>query len=158
MPKISIQGRLIDFPNSGTSPNYAPAIIDFAQAVADALAGVAGSYDVPPSVVALPSDVNNSISIPLLTFPTAAVRSAFIRYAIYRTSDTTTEAETGTLEIIYNTTLGTWQMSREAVGTDTKSVFTVTNIGQVQLTTTAIGGTYSGGTLSYVASAILQSE
>lgn len=155
---ITIQGQIIEFPSSAQSPNWAEPVIEFAEAVEGALSGLAGSFDVPPQVYTLTSDVNTNLDIPLLSFPTSNVRSAFIRYAIYRTSDTTTEAETGTLDVIYNATLGSWQICREAVGTDTKAIFNITNTGQVQMTTTAIGGTYVTGTLSYLAQAILQSS
>lgn len=156
--QVVVGGEIIEFPSSGAQANWSPPLIQFAQAVSGVLASVAGAYDVPAQILTLSSDVNTSLNIPLLTFPTTNVRSAFIRYAIYRLSDTTTESETGTLEIIYNNATGAWQISREAVGTDTNSTFTVTNVGQVQITTTAIGGVYDTGTLSYVASAILQTE
>ncbi len=114
MSQIIIQGQIIEFPNSGGSPNWAPAVIEFAEAVEGALAGVAGTYDVAPQVYDIASDVNTLVNVPLLTFPVANVRSAFIRYAIYRVSDTITESETGTLEIVYNNLTGTWQISRES--------------------------------------------
>jgi hypothetical protein len=155
---ITIQGRVIEFPSSAASPNWAGPVVEFAEAVEDALSGVAGAYDVSPQVYTLSSDVNTNVDVPLLNFPTSNVRSAFIRYAIYRTSNTTVEAETGSLEIVYNSNAGTWQSCREAVGNDTKLTFNVTNAGQVQFSTTAIGGTYSTGTLTYTAQAILQSS
>ncbi len=158
MSQITVQGQIIEFPNSGASPNWAPAVIEFAEAVEGALAGVAGTYDVAPQVYDIASDINTLVNVPLLTFPVANVRSAFIRYAIYRRSNTTTESETGTLEIVYNNLTGTWQISREGTGTDNGITFTVTNVGQVQFSTTAIGGVYAEGTLSYGASAILQAE
>jgi hypothetical protein len=153
---IIIQGKTIEFPSSAQSPNWSEGIIDFANAVSDALSGVVGTYDVPPQTYAIVSDVNSNVNVPALTFPTATVRGAFVRYAFYRTSDTATEAETGTLTLLYNSAAGTWQISRDAVGTVTKLSFTVTNIGQVQLSTTAIGGTYQSGKLTYSAQAILQ--
>lgn len=153
---ITIQGKIIQFPSSAQSPNWATPIIEFAEAVEAALAGLAGAYDVSPQIYTVSSDVNTNVDVPLLSFPTSNVRGAYIRYSFYRTSDSATEAETGTLDIVYNSAAGSWQMAREAVGTDTKLTFNVTNAGQVQFTTTAIGGTYVSGVLSYTAQALLQ--
>lgn len=156
--QIVVGGEIIEFPSSGAQANWSPALIQFAEATAGVLAGVAGSYDVSPQIYSIVSDVNTNVNVPLLTFPIANVRSAMIRYAIYRVSDTTTEAETGVVEIVYNNATSSWQISREATGTDNGLTFSVTNVGQVQFSTTAIGGTYTSGTLSYAATAILQAE
>lgn len=160
MPKITIQGTVINFPDSGASPNWAPSIIDFAEAVQDALAGVTGSYDVPPQVLSIPSEINTNVSIPRLTFPVSEVRSVIVTYAIYRESTDTNEAEAGELEFVYDTLAGEWILNREAVGTDVVNVtFDVTNTGQVRFSTSAMeSGSYQEGTLSYQAKAILQSE
>lgn len=152
---ITIQGNIIEFPTSADSPNWASAIVDFAQAVEDALSGLAGTYDVAPQVYTISSDINSATDVPLLSFPTANVRGAFIRYALYRTSNTTTEVECGNLEVVYNTGAGSWQISRDAVGTNSTVTFTITNTGQVQFESTAIGGTYSTGKLTYSAQAML---
>lgn len=155
---INIKGTPISFPSSGESPNWGPAIIEFAKAVEETLSAVAGTYDVAPQVFDLTSDVNTNLDIPLLSFPTTSVRGAFIRYAIFRQSDTVTETESGSLEIVYDSDAATWYMSREAVGSDTALTFNITAAGQVQLSTTAIGGTYSDGKLTYVAQAVLQND
>lgn len=154
---LTIQGKIIDFPSSAQSPNWASALVEFAEAVEAALDGVAGDYDVAPEILTISSDVNTLVDIETLSFPTANVRGAFIRYAFERSSDTTTEVETGSLDIIYNDDTGSWQSSREAVGTDTGLTFTVTNTGQVQYSTTAIGGTFVSGALTYTAQALLKS-
>lgn len=160
MPKITIQGTVINFPNSGASPNWAPSIIDFAEAVEGALESVTGSYDVPPQVLAIPSEINTNVSIPRLTFPVSEVRSVIVTYAIYRESTDANEAEAGELEFVYDTLAGEWILNREAVGTDVVNVtFDVTNTGQVRFSTSAMeSGSYREGTLSYQAKAILQSE
>lgn len=156
MPDITIQGEVISFPDSAQSPNWSPPLIQFAEAVEDALSGIVGQYDVAPQVYTIASDVNTNVDIPLLSFATSAVRGVYIKYSIYRSSNTTIEAETGMLMLVYNSFAGSWQISREAIGTDTKLTFNVTNGGSVQYTTTAIGGTYASGKLSYSASTLLQ--
>jgi hypothetical protein len=83
--QITIQGTVIDFPSSGQSPNWAPAIIEFAQAVEQALSGVVGPYDVSPQVI----DIQNGIpgNILALSFASSVVRSVQIMYSVYRVHD-----------------------------------------------------------------------
>lgn len=160
MPKITIQGTVINFPDSGASPNWAPAVVEFAEAVSAALGSVTGSYDVPPQVLQLPNEINTNISIPRLSFPSTEVRSVVVTYAIYRKSTDTIEVEAGELEFVFNSDSNQWLMNREGVGTDVVNAsFHVTGSGQVQLSTTAmVSGAYEEGALSYQAKAILKSE
>lgn len=153
---ITIGSQIIDFPSSAEEQNWATPVIEFAEAVEAALEGLAGAYDVSPQILDLTSDINSATDVPLLTFPTTNVRGAYVKYSLYRDSDTTTEVEAGELTAIYNNTLGTWSMSREATGTTNNLTLSITNAGQIQFATTAIGGTYAEGTLSYQATALLQ--
>jgi hypothetical protein len=141
MPDIVIQGTTISFPDSGTSPNWAPAVIQFAESVATALTSSVGTYDIAPQNYVI--DLHNAVSnqnIPALTFPTSQVRGALIRYAVYRTSTTQVAAESGLMQAIYNSNAGTWELSRDYVG-DGKIAFNITNTGQVQFSTNAADGT-----------------
>jgi len=160
MPRITIQGTTINFPNTGSSPVWSESVIDFAEAVEAALAGITGTYDVPPQVFDLTNEVNTDISLPRLTFPTTEVRGVIVTYAIYRKSTTVNEVEAGTLEFVYDTAAGSWLVSREGTGSDVVNVtFSVTNPGQVTFSTTAMAsGTYEEGAISYQAKAVLQSE
>lgn len=154
---LTIQGKVIQFPTSADSPNWSQAVVDFAKAVASALSGLAGTYDVAPQIYTITADVNTNVNIPLLSFPTSNVLGAVVPYSYSRDSDTNHEVETGVLLLIYNANAGIWDVSREGTGTDANTVsFNVTNAGQVQFSTTAIGGTFSTGTLAYSASAIVK--
>ena len=156
---ITIGSEVIEFPNSASGPNWAPALVQFAEAVETALSGLAGEYDVQPHVLTLAQEANTNLDMPLLSFATSAVRSAFIQYSIYRVSSTSEEAEVGTLEVIYNSVDGTWEIGREGTGTDNNVTFDITPAGQIRVTTTAIdGGTYTSGKISYRATAVLQSN
>lgn len=148
---VTIQGRTITIPSSGTSPNWAPAMVEFMQAVETALDAVVGPYDVAPQYYTLSNELNAAVPLPLLVFSTSAVRSIYIKYSIYRESTTTSEAEAGELTVVYDTDAGTWNMSREAVGS-ANLTFAISAGGIVSFTTTAMsGGTYSTGVLSYSA-------
>lgn len=153
MPNITIQGEVIEIPNSGASPNWAPAIIRFAELVANTLNSFAGPYDVSKQIVPLPSDVNVNNDAPLLNFPVAAVRGAFIRYTVYRKSDTVTKVKAGNLIAVYNPDASPgnkWDLTDVFSGENILS-FNITDAGQVQYTTTALGGVYQEGTLTYTA-------
>ena len=159
MPTIVVQGTVIEFPENAQSPSWSEPIIEFAEAVEAALAGIVGTYDVSPRTFDL-TDVPaaTATDIPSLAFATSEVRGAFVKYSVYRTTSTADGAETGTLQLIYNpnNSVGElWEVAREAVG-DATVTFACTDVGQVQITLTAMSGTGHAGSISYMATAIQQ--
>lgn len=158
---ITVQGTPITFPVSGTDPQWAPAIDAFAIAVEGALNAVIGAFDVAPQAMIIDSyNPGTNINIAALSFPTATVRSAFIRYAVFRSTNSTSVGETGELQIFYNPngTVGNkWDIARTYSGPGGQISFYVTDTGQVQFSTTAIAGSSHQGKLTFVAQAILQS-
>lgn len=165
MPSITIQGTVIAFPDSGTSPDWSTAVIQFAQSVATALTFSVGTYDIPPQNF----DISNynavsNQNIPALQFPTSQVRSVLIRYAVYRTTSTQVAYESGLMQAIYNSSGGSWELSREYVG-EGKIAFNITNTGQIQFSTNATTGTNAAsltgsnhvGKIIFSASTLLQS-
>lgn len=169
MPRIIIKGTTIDLPNSGSSPNWAPAIIEAFQAIADAVNIFAGTFDVAPQTKNI--DIFNSssnIDIDNLVFPPTDVRAVTVFYTVYRKTDETTLgsgdgqelAETGTLEMVYNESRPAtqkWEVGRMGEG-DALIVFNVTDLGQVQFSTTPLTGINHSGIISYRALAILNSN
>lgn len=158
MPTITIGSTVIDFPNSSSSPNWSPAIIEFAQAVAANLAFAVGPYDIPPQSQAITQEFEGPTDITNLVFSTSAVRAAFIRYSVYRESSTPAVAtETGTISIVYNQTnpsLNKWELSQDKTG-DASITFSITDTGQVQFTTTTIGP-FVTGKIYFTAQSMLQ--
>lgn len=155
---LNIQGTIIQFPSNSQDPSWAPAVIQFAEAVTSALSGLAGTFDVPPQVFVIDAyNPGTNISIPNLSFPTSNVRSAVISYDVYRTASTptTTAVEAGQIIIVFDTSAGTWSKSQERVG-DGKISFSITNAGQVQFTTTQIGTTSHTGQIAFSAKSLSQ--
>lgn len=156
---INISGTVIEFPDSGASPSWAPAVIQFAEAVEGALLSSNGPFDVTPQVQTI--DAYNpgiSIDIPGLSFPTSDVRSVGVTYSLIRSTSSSTVAERGNLELVYNPAgpVGNkWNVSRDLTG-DALISFYVTDVGQVQFTTTTLAGSNHTGKLSYTAKALLQ--
>lgn len=161
MPSITIQGTLIDFPDSAQSPNWAEPIIQFAQAVEQALSSVAGPFDVPPQIFVMTANVNTNIALPSLAFPTSTVRAAFIRYAVFRNTTgggASTVAEAGNMVVVYNPdSIGAkWEITRDYVG-NAEVTFTITDDGQVKFSSTSITGSSHTGQITYTAQALLNS-
>lgn len=164
MPRITIKGTEIDLPNSGGSPNWAPAIIEAFQAIADAVNAVTATYDVAPQAQNI--DANNSstnIDINNLVFPSADVRAATVYYTVYRMTDDSGPpdgqevVESGTLEINFNDArpvTSKWELVRSGQG-EAFIEFNVTDLGQIRFSTTALTGINHTGILAYRAIAIL---
>jgi hypothetical protein len=156
---ISIQGTTINIPSSGESPNWSPAIIEAFQAIAQALTQVVGAFDISPQTYIMTSNSNTNVDIPNLSFPTSTVRGAFIKYTVYRNTTLTTVVEAGTIYVEYNPSASVgqkWSITREYVG-DAKVTFNITDVGQVQFSSTALTGSTHNGIISYSAQALLQS-
>jgi hypothetical protein len=172
--QINISGTIIDFPSSAQSPNWAPALIEFAQTVAASLSGIVGPYDIAPQVLDIENDgdehavLTPSVS---LAFPTSVVRAANIRYSVYRNNTASDDhAETGLLSVVYNTSTGTWELQREFIGNVTPQGtsgsglttsginFRIDNNGQIYYTAHAINSTGYSGKLSFAAQALLQTS
>ena len=157
---IIIQGTIINYPTSGSDPNWSQAMVDFAIAVQNALGSFVGPYDVPPQTFTMTSNAYSNEPLPNLSFPTATVQGAVISYSVYRNSTTETPTETGTIMINYNPLAGAglkWEVSREYIG-DGKVTFNVTDVGQVEFSSTTLSGTYNTGYLTYQAKAVLQNS
>lgn len=160
MPSINIQGTIIDFPDSAAAPNWAEAIDQFANAVAGALGSVVGAFDVAAQALIIdPYNPGTNVDIAALSFPVSTVRSAFIRYAVFRQTSTNSVYESGELLVVFNPfgpTGNKWEISQRLVG-DGQIRFSITDAGQVQFTTIAIAGSSHTGKLTFVAQSILQS-
>lgn len=170
--QINIGGTIIDFPSSAQSPNWAPALIEFAQVVEASLSGIVGPYDIPPQVMDILNDgAEHPVQTPAasLAFPTATVRSANIRYSVYRNNDANeTHAESGTMTVVYNTESASWEMQRDFTGnvtpvgsagaTTSGITFRVDSSGQVYYSADILTSPGYVGKLSFAAQALLQTS
>lgn len=162
MPEIIINNIVIEFPDSGESPNWAPAVIQFAQAVESALNIAIGPSDVSPQAFNINAyNTASNVDIPNLSFSTSTVRAVFIDYAIFRTTDTTTAYEAGDIIGIYNPNNSVGQKWTISVGNKTggdgQITFNMTDTGQIQFSSTAISGSNHAGKITFYAKALEQS-
>lgn len=157
---VIIGSSVIEVPLSAEAPNWAPGINAFIDAVASSLNTVAGPFDVANQVInidsANPGSPNTDIAP--LNFPITSVRAAFIRYSVFRSTNSTTAYEAGNITIVYNPSnpIGNkWEVLQDFAG-DGKLAFNVTDTGQIQYSATAIAGSGHTGRLTIVAQALLQ--
>lgn len=166
MPRLIIKGTVVNLADSASGPNWSQGLIDSIVALADAVNAVTGTYDVAPQIQNI--DSNNSstnIAISNLIFPVSDVRSATIFYSVSRMTedsgpaDGQEKAEGGELVITYNASnpvSNKWEITRERGGT-ANITFSVTDVGQVQFSTTALTGINHTGIISFRALAVLNS-
>lgn len=161
MPTLTINAQVIEFPESAESPNWAPALIQFAEAVQQALAISIGTYDVAPQAFDLASfNAATDVDITNLSFPTDAVRAVFIRYSIFRTTDSNTIYEAGDMIAMYNpnnSVNNKWTLSTgNKTGSGGQLIFKVTDSGQFRFDSTALAGTNHAGKLIFDARSLEQ--
>lgn len=148
---------VVDVPVSADSADWAPAITAAFQAISDTLATVSGQFDVPSQSFIIPN--SGSGTIPALQFPTGSVRAINISYAVFRTTDSATAYETGTIIAEYspsNTITNKWEMSQDLLGNGQIS-FTISDTGQVNYTITgSLAGSSYSGRITFSAKALLQ--
>jgi len=166
MPRLVIKGTPVNIPDSSASPNWSSGIIEGFEALTEAINAVTGSFDVAPQ--ALNIDANNSsnnVDVNNLNFPASEVRAATVYYSVFRKTqdsgppDGQELAEAGTLEISYNDSrpIGEkWEIVRVFQGEGNIS-FNITDLGQIQFSTSPLTGINHEGILSYRAISILNS-
>lgn len=161
---ITIGNQVIQFPTSGESSDWAPAIVDFAEAVSTALQGIASQFDISPRAQTLTSDANTNLNISDVIFPNGSVRGFTFNYAVYRTNSVTALAETGVVTGVYDTLAGSWTLQHDFQGprqSDGTIYHGFSMSGdQMQFSCSALGGTYdnTNSKISYAAKTILVSD
>jgi hypothetical protein len=160
LPILTIQGTPIDFPDDGNSPDWAGTVIQFAQAVTLALSGLTSPGDLGKNYFPLTSAQNpvTNLAITGFVFDPTSLRSVYARYYVFRTTDMVTVAEAGTFTMVYNPTNPTgsmWETSQSFVG-NAQVTFTVTDAGQVEITTETLAGSNHSGTVGFVAQVLSQ--
>ena len=159
MPLITIAGTPISFPDEASSPSWAESVILFAETVATALNSVVGPYDVVSQQMVI--DAYNTPSagaiIPNLAFSPSTVQAAYIKYSVFRNTNTTTVSETGQIVVVYNASnpsSNKWAIARDRVG-DALVSFSISDAGQVAfLIDSALTGTSYNGKITFQASAL----
>lgn len=148
---IDINGTIIQFPNTGSSPVWSEAVIAFAEAVELALQASGSPFDIAPAVQTLSSNTNVNINLigsgSNLSFPSGSVASFVFTYSVYRVSSTLSQKQTGTVIGVFDTFNSIWGIQHEFAGdvqADGKSyvTFDMNGSDELLLSTAPISGTY----------------
>ncbi len=142
--KIVIQNTEIQFPTSGESPNWAPAMVKFAKAVENALNASVGPYDVAPQVQVMDNNGFTDADITNLSFPPVDVNQVVIDYSVQRSITEVVDkiyTEGGVLTCTYRPEDGVdpWSFTQTKTG-DAQCEFTVEPSGQIKVSFTALPG------------------
>jgi len=156
---VNIKGTVIEFPTSGESPDWAPAMVTFAKAVEGALNAAISTYDVAPQIQNIDpyNPTSSEVEMPSLFFPVSEVRAITIFYSVYRKTTITELVEMGQLELNYDNTRSAgskWEIVRGGAG-DAKMTFIMHDNGQMFFTTEAISGINHSGIISFRALSVL---
>ena len=160
---VNIKGTPIDFPSSGESPNWAPAVVEFAQAVENALVTAISDFDVPATVIEITSDnitfpTATTVNINELNFSIAIIRSFTVTYSIILNKTLGgSVSESGTITAYYDSNnIPKWTFTRDYVG-EANVDFNVTDAGQVTFAVNEPSSNfYSSGKLSFFAKTLEQ--
>lgn len=160
MPIIVIGSTSIDFPNTGSSPIWSEAVIQFAEAVELALSGLVSVGDIPKQTFTLDSSHNpgTDITITGFSFSAATVRAGFVKYSVFRSTNTNTVYEMGEMDVIFsnaNPPGSKWELQQQRVS-DAQITFVIDDSGQFSFSTTAIPGTGHTGKIVFSATAFEQ--
>lgn len=160
MPNINIAGTIVPFPDSGSSPNWAPAVIEAIQLIAQALQISAGPFDIPPQNYVMTANVNTNVPIPNLSFPVTDVSGAIVFYNVGRATNSVVVSQSGFLMLNYDSSRGPglkWQVTDQYTNSGAQIVFNMTDVGQMQFSTTSIAGTGHTGHINFRGLAVLNS-
>lgn len=155
---LIVNNQPFQYPQDGEDPGWGEGASDWATAVTDALSSIVNPNDIPTTEFSIANNTIAPQNVVGLVFNTSTVRSATIQYFIYRVTNTNTSgfAETGTMNIIYDTNASSgqkWLVSQSTSG-NSGVVLDITDAGQFTYTSSNITGTGYSGTMKFKAQTI----
>jgi len=150
---ITIDNTVIQFPSTGESAVWSEPIIQFAQAVEEALLASGNPYDIASTVYTLTSNSNTNLDLKgtgePLEFASGVVASFVFNYSVYRVSSNPSgmsQIQVGTVSGVFDDDAGAWSLQHEFAGdtqSDGTAYVTFDMVGDnLTLSSTAITGTY----------------
>jgi len=133
-----------EYPIPGDSPGWGQGATGWAEEVTAVLTDLLGPNDIPETTFSIGNAVGTATSINGLVFNTGQVRAAFINYTVYRTSTSNPSgfSEAGELILVYDNLASAgnkWSITQGPVNGNSGIIFSVTDSGQVQYTSSDIG-------------------
>ena len=156
---LIVNNNIFAYPDDGDPPGWGADATGWAVEVTDVLQTLAGTNDITETIFTLTNNTSSPSNITALSFNPSTVRSATVEYSIYILTSSTERAEAGTLKLVYKNggPIGAkWSIGNVFFGDDCGIVFSVTDAGQVQYTSTNIAGTGYSGVIHFTATVTLQ--
>lgn len=152
---ITVGNETFEYPSNGQSPGYGQAATETIQAIADAVASLSGPDDILLTSFTIANNQTSFTNILGLGFDTSTVRAANITYSVYRTTNSNNAAETGTIQVVYNSAAASWEINREFAG-DAGITFQITAGGLLQYKSSNISGSSYSGVIKFLAKTLPQ--
>jgi hypothetical protein len=157
---LTILGTTYQYPESGENPNWAQGPTEWAVAVTNVINSFVGAGDILETSFAIANNVVTLTNINGLALDPGTVRASNVDYSVYRTSTSNPSgnAEEGTLFLIYDDSAASgakWLLSQRKDG-EAGIVFSITDAGQIQFTTTDIGSAGYSGIIKFRAKSLLR--
>jgi hypothetical protein len=157
---LTVNNNVYNYPGPGEDPGWGADASDWAAAVTDVLASVVSTTDILQTSFTIANNVSSATNITTMTFDTALVRAANISYSIYRKTDSATSGnvESGVIYLTYDNGASSgnkWLLGQQKNG-ESSVVFSITDAGQVQYTSSNLAGANYVGTLKFTAKTLAQ--
>lgn len=153
MPKtLIVNNTPYEYPTSGDEPGWGGEATGWAEAVTDVLSDLLGPNDLLETAFNVANNQLVAADVTGLVLNAASVRAAEISYSIYRQTATSSVVESGKINVAYNNASpnpNKWEMNQGSVLGDAGVIFTITNSGQVQYTSSNITGASYTGTMKF---------
>lgn len=141
---VTLNGTEHAIPSQGENPPWGDNLNSLLQDMVRLLTTLSASNDIATTSFVIDNNIAAFTNIVGMSFNNAQVRSGIISYSLYRATTLNELSEAGHLYVTYKSTAGSWEIAQTAVGTS-DVLFTVTNAGQVQYSSSnMLGANYVG--------------
>lgn len=146
---LQVNGQIFSYPLPGDR-NWGEDASGWAEAITTVVGTLTGAGFIPQTTVPIEDNISVAADIVNAAFDSSATRSFQFIFEITRTDGAVTIAETGRMDGVFNGT--EWDYNVNRVG-DAGVVLSIDTLGQLQYTSSNLGGTYSGS-IRFFANAI----
>jgi hypothetical protein len=145
---VTIQSQTYEYPSPGDQPGWGEDATDAFVALVTKVNGISPNTDIVAGSASIANNQSSPVNVTTLIFDSGVVGAAIIEYHLTRTVTGASISEQGTLSIDYSN--GVWYIQRElSSGVDTGVVFSITNAGQIQMTSSNIAESSYVGNMSF---------
>jgi len=152
---VIIDGSTYSIPVQGQNPAWGSDLSDLLVAITNVLNFTVGLSDILLTNFTVANNQASVADITGLSFDSTVVRSAIISYSLYRSTASSELSECGQIYVTYLSTAATWTIAQNFTGLS-GVVFSITNAGQVQYTSSNLSGASYVGKLKFTAKSFLQ--